>query len=425
MSRSIAVCIALWLLVLNTARAGNPEETMASTDWPQWRGPRRDAVSTDRGLLQAWPKEGPPLLWTAKGLGRGYSSVSIAGGKIFTMGDRGKEQFLIALDMASQKELWAARVGQPWGDGGPRCTPTVDGDLVYGLSPHGDLVCVETASGKERWRKNLPRDFHGHMMSGWGYSESPLVDGDKLICTPGGREATLVALNKKTGEVIWRAVVPEGDGAGYASAVISQAAGIRQYVQLLGRGIVGVAAKDGKFLWRYNRIANGTANIPTPLVKDDLVFCSTGYDAGSALLRLIADGDGVKAEEVYFLKSRDLQNHHGGLVLVGDYVYGGHGHNNGSPVCVDLKSGKITWRKDRGPGSGSAAVVYADGELYFRYQDGLMALIEASPEGYKAKGTFKIPHSDRAPSWAHPVVAGGKLYLREQDRIMCYDLRQH
>jgi len=220
MSRSIAVCIALWLFVLNTALAGNPEETMASTDWPQWRGPRRDAVSTDRGLLQAWPKEGPPLLWTAKGLGRGYSSVSIAGGKIFTMGDRGKEQFLIALDLASQKELWAARVGQPWGDGGPRCTPTVDGDLVYGLSPHGDLVCVETASGKERWRKNLPRDFHGHMMSGWGYSESPLVDGDKLICTPGGREATLVALNKKTGEVIWRAVVPEGDGAGYAWAVI-------------------------------------------------------------------------------------------------------------------------------------------------------------------------------------------------------------
>ena len=400
-------------------------------EWPQWRGPNRDAKSTETGLLKEWPKDGPPLLWTAKGLGRGYSSISIAGGKIFTLGDRGKDpndkardQYLIALNLADGKELWVAKVGNGWGDGGPRCTPTVDGSLVYVVSPHGDLVCFQTADGKEVWRKNFKTDFKGNMMSGWGYSESPLIDGNQLLCTPGGKEATLAALNKKTGEVVWKAQVPEGDGAGYASVVSAEVGGVKQYITLLGKGIVGVAAKDGKFLWRYNRIANGTANIPTAIVKGDQVFCSTGYGAGAALLKIVPQTNGgFKAEEVYFIKGNEFQNHHGGMILVGDYVYAGHQHNQGFPICVELATGKITWKKDRGPGSGSAAVVYADGNLYFRYENGVMALIEATPQGYSEKGTFRIPNVS-GPSWPHPVVAGGKLYLREGDSLMCYNLKK-
>jgi len=424
MSRTVLVVGVILLIGLCSLGSDGAERKPAAGDWPQWRGPNRDAVCTETGLLKEWPKDGPPLLWQVKGMGQGYSSVVLAGDKIFTMGDRQNAQYLIAVNKADGKELWAAKVGDTWGDGGPRCTPTVNGSLVFGLSPHGDLVCVQESDGKEVWRKQLAKDFGGHMMSGWGYSESPLVDGDQLICTPGGKEATLVALNKKTGELVWKAAVPGGDGAGYSSVVIATVAGHKQYVQLLGRGIVGVSAKDGKFLWRYDRIANGTANIPTPLVKDDLVFCSTGYDTGSALLQLIPEGDDVKAKELYFLTARELQNHHGGLVLLGDHVYGGHGHNSGQPICVELKSGKTVWREGRHVGSGSAAVVCADGNLYFRYESGDMALIEATPKGYHLKGQFKIPHGGDAPSWAHPVVVGGKLYLREQDWLLCYDVKQ-
>jgi outer membrane protein assembly factor BamB len=417
MKRSVPVAGLLLLTLATAPRAASPGGTAG--DWPQWRGPRRDAVSKEKGLLRQWPQQGPPLAWQVKGLGSGYSSVAVAGDRIFTLGNRAGATHLIALARKDGKELWAVRVGT----GQAQSTPTVDADLVFGLDNQGNLLCADARTGKARWHKNLPQDFGGQMMSGWGYSESPLVDGAKVVCTPGGQRATLVALNKKTGGVIWRAAVPGGDGAGYASIVPAEVGGIRLYVQLLGGGIVGVAAKDGRFLWRYNRIANGTANIPTPIVKGDLVFCSTGYNTGSALLRLVRTRTGVRAEEVYFLPPNKLQNHHGGMVLVGDYVYCGRGHNEGFPVCVALKSGKVVWDQGRGPGNGSAAVVYADGNLYFRYQSGLMALIAASPDGYRLKGTFRIPHNNGAPSWSHPVVASGKLYLREQDWLMCYNLK--
>jgi outer membrane protein assembly factor BamB len=263
-------------------------------------------------------------------------------------------------------------------------------------------------------------------MSGWGYSESPLVDGDKLVCTPGSDKAALVALNKTSGEVIWKSEIPECGGAGYASIVKAEVAGVPMYVTLLGRskGLVGVDANTGKFLWNYAKMANGIANIPTPIVSDDLVFCSTGYGAGAALLRLKPTGSGeVKAEEVYFLEGRTFQNHHGGMALLDGYVYAGSGHNNGSPACVELQTGKVVWKKDRGPGTGSAAVLYADGNLIFRYQDGKVALIEASPQAYKEKGTFKIPEPSSSPSWQHPVIANGKLYLRDQDKMHCFNVK--
>ncbi len=187
--------------------------------------------------------------------------------------------------------------------------------------------------------------------------------------------------------------------------------------------LAGVSAADGKLLWTYNRVANGTANIPTPIVKGDYVFCSSGYGTGAGLLKLVKDGSGVKALEQYFLEASELQNHHGGMVLVGDYVYCGHGHNQGFPICVEMLSGKITWEPGRGPGKESAAITCADGHLYFRYQDGVMALIEATPDKYVLKGSFQLP-SLNGPSWPHPVVAGGRLYLRDQDTLLCYDVKR-
>jgi outer membrane protein assembly factor BamB len=396
----------------------------AADDWPQWRGPQRDGISSEKGLLKSWPAKGPSLLWQAKGLGGGFSSVAVAGGRIFTLGRRKAGTELVALDLKDGKELWAARVG----GGDPNSTPTVDGDLVYALGRDGDLLCAEADTGKEVWRKNFGRDFGGRMMSGWGYSESPLIDGDRLVCTPGGGKAAIVALNKKTGETIWASpmpgeVGPRGqDGAGYSSIVVSQACGVRQYVQLTGRGIIAVAAEDGKPLWSYNRVANGTANIPTPIVKDDLVFCSSGYDTGAALLKVVKKGEGLTVQEVYFLPARMMQNHHGGMVRVGDYIYCGHGHNQGHPLCLNMKTGKAAWQT-QGPGEGSAAVVYADGNLVFRYENGVVALIEANPRGYRLKSAFR-PVSVRAQGWPHPVIANGLLYLRDQDVLMCYDLHK-
>jgi outer membrane protein assembly factor BamB len=400
---------------------------LLADDWPQWRGPGRDGISGEGKLLDTWPKKGPKLLWQVKGLGSGYSSVAVVGNRLYTMGQRGRRggTELIALDLKTRKPAWAT----PVGGGNPNCTPTVDGKLVFALGRDGDLLCAETANGKRVWSKKFSRDFGGRMMSGWGYSESPLVDGDRLVCTPGAQKAMIVALDKRSGKTIWKSAVPRDlgrrgrDGAGYSSVVISEACGVRQYVQLTGRGLISVAAKDGKLLWHYNKVANGTANIPTPIVKDDLVFCSSGYNTGAALLRVVKKDGKLGIEEVYFLEANQMQNHHGGMIRVGDYIYCGHGHNAGAPVCIEMKTGEVVWKQGRGPGTGSAAVVYADGHLYFRYQNGMMALIEATPKAYQLKGSFKLA-SVRAESWPHPVIAGGKLYLRDQDVLMCYDVHK-
>jgi outer membrane protein assembly factor BamB len=401
-----------------------------SFDWPQWQGPDRNALCKEIGLLQKWPSNGPPLLWTATGLGEGYSTPSIANGRVFTMGNIKSQECVLALDENDQgKLLWSTPVGPVRADGGgypgPRSTPTVDGDLLYALGINGDLVCLEAATGKLRWRKDLVKDYGGHMMSTWGYSESPLVDGEKLVCTPGGRGATLVALDKLTGTEIWKAAVPEGDRAAYSSIVIAEVDGLRQYVQLVGKGVVGIDARNGRFLWRYDRVANKVANIATPIVRGNLVFCSTSYKAGSALLRLTRHGEDIQMEPVYFLPGTVLQNHHGGLVLVDNYIYGGHGQNAGAPECINLQTGKLMWKKDHGPGDGSAAVLYADGKIYMRYQNGILALIEASPAAYHEISKFHLPHNSGKPSWPHPVIANGKLYIRDQDSLMCFDIKAH
>lgn len=418
-----------WLATAVAALACGAGQALA-VDWPGWRGPNRDGLSPETGLLQEWPAGGPRLVFRAQGLGAGLSSVAVVGNRIYTMGDKGGAQHVLALDKADGRVVWSAKVGPAWDDeyAGPRGTPTVDGGLVYAIGTEGDLVCLDAASGRERWRKSLPRDFGGAMMSMWKFSESPLVDGDRLVFTPGARDAALVAVDKRTGQTIWKAPVPDlgpqgKDGAAYSSIVISHGGGTKQYVQLLGRGLVGIRASDGKFLWGYNRIANTVANIPTPLVRGNHVFTSTGYQTGAALLELARQGDGVTAREVYFLPPGTFQNHHGGIVLVGDHVYAGHGHGRGFPISIDLMTGKVAWGGDiRNTGSGSAAVLYADNRLYYRYQNGVVLLVEATPAGYREKGSFTIP-SVASPSWPYLVVADGRLYVREQDALYVYDVR--
>ncbi|MCA9262160.1 MAG: PQQ-binding-like beta-propeller repeat protein, partial [Planctomycetales bacterium] len=266
--------------------AGNSD---SAPHWPQWRGPRRDAVADEQNLLKQWPDEGPPVLWSTTGAGTGYASVVIADGRLITLGDREDGCYAICFPTGGGEPLWATRIGDRWNDGGPRCTPTIANDLLYALTPHGNLCCLAVADGAVKWQKDMAKDFGGKMMSGWGYSESPLVDGDRLICSPGADDAAVVALSALTGELIWKASIPDCGGAGYSSPVKTLAAGVPQYVTVLGNqgGAVGVRASDGKLLWRHSRVAGRVANIPTPIVRDDLVFYSTGYDdGGCALLKL-------------------------------------------------------------------------------------------------------------------------------------------
>lgn len=427
-SAAIAACAPSAAPAQTRSRTPAPNQlAMAEAErgeWSRWRGPLGDGVSYEKGLLKSWPEEGPPLLWKASGLGGGFASVAIANGRLYTLGDQ-DGCTLHCRKLEDGSEIWSTRIGS----GGANCTPTIDGEHVYALSKDGDLACVKTADGELVWSKNYRQDFDSRETPGWGYSESPLVDGDRLLCTPGSDKALLAALDKRTGEVIWQtdAAGKLGDrghnGAGYASIVISNAGKVKQYVTLVGKGVVGVDAATGKLLWNYNNVANGTANIPTPIIAGDFVFCSSGYgDGGTALLRITRQGKQLQVNEVYFAKPNEMQNHHGGMIRIGQYAYMGHGHNNGFPLCVHIPSGKIAWKPGRGPGSESAAVAYADGHLYFRYQDGTMALIEASPKEYKLKGKFKIA-THNGESWPHPVIAGGKLYLRDQDDLLCYDVK--
>ncbi|MBU6399620.1 MAG: PQQ-binding-like beta-propeller repeat protein [Verrucomicrobia bacterium] len=393
----------------------------ADGNWPQWRGANRDDHSTDTGLLKEWPAGGPPLAWKITGLGPGYAGVSVAAGRIYTMGDGPGSSYLFALNEPDGRLLWKAKVGQPGGGGGyegPRCTPTVDGELIFALGQFGDLVCVDTASGTVEWHKNLETDFGGKMMSGWGYAESPLVDGDHVICTPGGPQGTIVALDKKTGAVAWR-TKDFTDNAAYCSLIIAEIGGVRQYIQLTDASVAGVAAADGKLLWRAPRVGR-TAVIPTPIFHDNQVYVSSGYGVGCNLFGISANGGPFKAEPVY--ANKVMSNHHGGVVLVGDDLYG---YSDGKGwVCQEFKTGKMTWSEREKLGKGS--LTFADGHFYLRSEGGpgTVALIVATPAGYQEKGRFDQPDRSDKNSWPHPVVTGGRLYLRDQDVLLCYDVRQ-
>jgi hypothetical protein len=309
----------------------------------------------------------------------GFSSVSVAGDRVFTMGDGPDSSFLFGIDRKTGAKRWELKVGKTGGNyQGPRCTPATDGALVFALGQFGDLVCAGAADGKERWRKNLPKDFGGRA-GGWNFTESPLLDGDRLIVTPGGPKAAMVALDKKTGAQVWAGAIDGGDTAGYASAVIGNFGGVKQYVQLMANGLVSFDAKTGALLWRYgtknDRFGGNTANIPTPIVTDEHVFASAGYGRGAALLKVAKRGGTFTAEEVYW--AGPLTNKHGGVILVGDKLFGDR-DDSGNPFCADFKTGKVRWSRKGGEGRGSASLTYADGRLYIRYSDGWVVLADAA-----------------------------------------------
>jgi outer membrane protein assembly factor BamB len=388
---------------------------LLAADWPQFRGPNRDGVSKEKGLLQSWPSDGPPLVWTAKGLGGGYSTVSVAGDRIYTLGDKSGKSHLVALDREKGTILWTAPVGALGGSLG--CTPTVDGDLIFAIGQQGDLVCIDK-DGKEIWKHNFIEEFGGQK-GPWNYCESPLVDGDNLIVTPGGREATMLALNKKTGKIVWKCPInTRKSEAGYSSIVISKVGSVKHYVQLFNGGLVGVST-DGKVLWTHEKLGDNTANVPTPIVLGDQIFSSIGYGRGASLMKLKASGKSVSAQEVYY--KRELTNKHGGVVLVGEYVYGDT-DDSGQPYCAEVKTGKVMWKRTGGGGRGSAAIVYADGRLYIHYDKGTVALVEASPKEYRETGSFELTKKN-GPLWAHPVVSDGRYYVRNGDLLHCYDVR--
>ena len=420
-----------WHLALVLLSATGFAARSESFDWPQWQGPDRNAVSKETGLLKEWTKEGPPLAWKATGLGGGDSAPSIAAGRIFGMGDRAEDEVTWALSETDGKTLWVTTFGpaftqqMPQGKEGPGCTPTVDGDRLYVLGLKGNLSCLQVRDGKIIWQRSLQSEFGGSLPT-WSYRESPLLDGDKVICTPGGENATLVALDKLTGKTIWKSQVPGGPKASYASAIAIDFEGQREYVQFTFNGLLGVAASDGKFLWRYDRPANSHGiNCSTPLYHDGLVFAASAYGAGGGLVKLSKDANGgIKADEVYF--SKKMQNHHGGMILLDGSLYGANGGNEGGAlVCLDFQTGNVLWdeRDDAEHRAPKGSVALADGRLYYRTEKGAMLLIEPNPKQYVERGRFEQPDRSTQPAWAHPVIANGKLYLRDQDALLCYDVK--
>jgi outer membrane protein assembly factor BamB len=403
-------------LVVAAASAGLLAQSGSATDWPQWRGPNRNSVSTESGLLQQWPANGPTVLWTASGIGKGYGSLSTQGDRIFVQGSAGNQSVVYSLDRATGKNVWSKALGAA-GDNdrgpGPRGTPTLDGDRLYALSENGDLVCLKAADGTAVWQRNILREFRGRNID-WLISESPLVDGDRVIVTPGGPNATLAALDKMTGRTVWTSA-GLSDEAGYSSPIAADVQGVRTVMTLTSRGAVGVRASDGRLMWKYDRVANGTANIATPVFFDNKAFFTSDYGTGGVLLELSAQNDEVRAREVYF--TREMQNHHGGVVLVDGYVYG---FSNAILTCLEFTTGKVMWRH-RSVGKGS--LTYADGRLYLLGEDNIVGLAAASPAGYTEHGRFHIADQG-LPSWSHPVVSGGTLYIRNQGTLTAYDVRR-
>jgi outer membrane protein assembly factor BamB len=390
------------------------EQTTPASDWPQWRGPDRTGVSMETGLAQQWPSGGPPVVWTAPGLGAGYGAVAIKGTRIFVQGLRGNQTMVHSLNRADGKYLWSKNLGRGGSNdrgSGPRSTPTLDGDRVYILTEAGDLWCLRE-DGTEVWNRNILREFSGSNIS-WLVSESPLVDGDRVIVTPGGRNAGIVALDKMTGKTIWTAK-ELSDDAGYASAMVVDVEGVRAYTTFTASAGVGVRASDGKLMWRYPAAANGTANIATPVVHQNKIFYTSDYGTGGGLVTVLAQNGELSAKEVYF--TREMRNHHGGVVLVNGTLYG---FSSTILHAIDFATGKLLWR-DRSVGKG--AVSYADNRLYMLSEDNVVGLAEVTPKGYVEKGRFQIADQG-LPSWAHPVVSGGRLYIRNQSTLAAYDVR--
>ena len=394
-----------------------PNRTPAA-DWPGWRGPHRDGICAETGLLKRWPREGPKLLWKATGLGEGFSGPAIVGNLLYTMGNRSGEEWVMALDLRNRGKLvWATPIGivrhKGGGYPGPRSTPTIDAGRLYTLGCAGDLVCLDAKDGHAIWKRDLARDFGGRAPQ-WGYAESVLIDGHWLVCTPGGRRATIVALRKSDGRPVWTS--PVGDDAQYSSILKVSIGRVPQYVNFTKRGVISVRASDGKFLWRWNRPANGTANVTTPVWYGQTIFAASAYGTGGGAVWPRVTADGFQPQELYF--TRDMKNHHGGLVLFEGCLYGANDPDR--LVCLDYKTGRVKWSDPR---PGKCSVLFADNMLFCRDENGPVSLVEATPEEFRLRGRFEQPDRSRRKAWPHPVIAGGRLFLRDQDVLLCYDVR--
>jgi len=414
MMPSKTMCIALLCLIPVSLTLAKPN------DWPQWRGSNQDSISTDTGLLKAWPPQGPELKWKATGLGAAFSTVSIVGERIYTMGDIDGSSHALALDLADGTRIWKTKIGKAGAPGwggftGPRGTPTVDGNRVFVLGQYGELACVEASSGRILWQKDLTKDFGGKRPS-WGYSESVLIDGDRMLCTPGGGQGTIIALNKETGATLWQSK-EFTDAAHYSSIVCADIGSVKQYVQLTAKSVAGVGT-DGALLWQAERKGK-TAVIPTPIVKDNYVYVASGYGIGSNLFEITRANGKFSARQVYAEKT--MANQHGGVLLYGDHLYGFC--DKAGWTCQDFATGKALWTEKKQAGKGS--LTYADGMLYLRSEaKGTVALIKATTAGYQESGRFIQPDFGKPKTWPHPVIAGKRLYLRDQDILLCYDIAQ-
>jgi len=411
-------CLVVFLLLISATVTGCAQR--AVSDWPQWRGPQRTDLSDETGLLREWPADGPKLLWKVEDCGVGFSGPAVVGNTLYILGARGGIEQLSARDVKSGKERWARDVGEVFeiarGDG-PRCTATVVGDRVYALGAHGNLVCARATNGELLWNVSL-LDLGGSPPK-WGYCESVLVDGGRVICTPGGAEGALAALDATNGDVLWQSK-EFTDEAQYASPIVFEWGGERQYVQLTMKSLVGVRASDGKVLWK-SEWPGETAVIPTPVYRDGHVFITSGYGVGCKLVRL---GTDFSVTDVY--ANKVMKNQHGGVILLGDHLYG-YSDQRGW-TCQDFATGETVWTEEEKLGKG--AIAYADGRFYcFTEKEGWVVLIDATPSGWNERGRFQLlPDSklrqERWRRWTHPVVTGGRLYLRNQELLFCYDVQR-
>ena len=394
---------------------------MASAEgpsWPVFHGPNGDNISAETGLLKTWPEDGPPLVWTAEGIGDGYASVSLAEGVIYTAGNVEDKMVITAMDLAG-KTKWQAECGKAWtaGPAGTRATPTIDGDRLYYETPFGDVVCMDVADGKKIWEINILDEFDGQNII-WALSESVVIDGDNAICCPFGKKASVVALDKKTGSVVWTAE-GTGDKAGYATVSIVEFAGRRMILTMSGKALVGVDADNGKLLFRYEHETKHDVNATQPIFNDGMVFITSGYGAGSEMVKLTASGGRITAERAW--ETKDLDNHHGGVILLDGYLYGAAMKRNW--ICLDWETGQTKYSEE---GVGKGAVTCADGMLYTQAEDEkkrTVGLVKPTPEGHQLVSQFTFPEGGKGKVWAHPVVCDGRLYIRHGDKLYVYSVK--
>ncbi len=413
----IATCIGITLFYF----AGSLSLAQTNGEWPCFHGTDRTNKSKETGLLKSWPENGPALLWTISGLGKGYSSVSIAQGYLYTAGMLEKQTFVFAFDL-SGKQVWKKANGTSWETTmshartytGSRSTPTYDDGIVYHLSDMGRLAAFNSQTGSEIWVRELRQDFDAEIPE-YGYSESVYVEKDRLYCSPAGHKGFLICLNKKSGELIWANTEIPGT-VGFSSPVMGDFGGFRQLINLSSNCVYGVDTKTGTLLWSVEYENSRSNNCPDPIFHEGYVFASSGYGKGSILLKLTTSGNTIVPETIWHTELMD--NLHGGVILHDGYLYGS-GHNKRGWFCLDFKTGKEMW-KERGIGS----LTYADGMFYCLEERGMMKLVKAIPEKYELVSSFQVPSGGEEMYWSHPVVCGGRLYVRHADKLFVYDISE-